>query len=103
MDFPTIQSVIDYIKSIPAKKFCTGVVYDGKGRNCVMGHLNIAIRGEPQYDYSAAMLYGGQESNDAKTALRKVGVRPIDLVIANNSDPLNPKRGAIKYLESLIK
>lgn len=103
MEFPTIQSVIDHIKSIPANKFCINTIDDHKGHHCVIGHLNIAVRGLPSYAGGRRTDKDYNKSHDAIGLLYRLGVSMFALAVSNNNDTENPKRGAIKYLESLIK
>jgi hypothetical protein len=98
----TIQDVINHLEKIPEKKWCVGQVVDNKGRHCAMGHLNKALRGDPEYDFSNQW-FEDTERNDALGLSNRLGFSADMLAAANNRNILSPKTGALEYLKAVQK
>lgn len=91
--FRTLKGLRLFVDSIPKSKFIKHFLVDNRDRprtHCIMGHLNNAFSGH----------WGTFDATDK--VLKKIKVKGISLVLANNNAIDNPKQGVLDYVDSLI-
>ncbi len=90
----TVQDLITFFSGIPDDKWCLGMLGDGRGNHCAIGHLGMAFVGRESGYYSTN--WGYPEP-----------VIGTDLVGSNNGWPEyvhlgpTPKARVLAYLRSL--